>query len=163
MGTPLIGGPAAPIERRVSERVELASLSGLVHLRLPPGRQAVLLNVSREGASIEAASRLLPGGHVEVHISTQGWKWRGRAIVKRCRVSALVADHGARYLAALQFEAPLEPGGTTALVEAARGVFAAGNTLPEGGTGLNGQRVVATREQGVLAAADANRSGIPAK
>jgi len=134
MGTPLIGGPAAPVERRVSERVDLASLSELVHVRLPPGRQAVLLNVSQEGASIEAASRLLPGGHVEVHISTRGWNWRGPAIVKRCRVSALVADHGARYLAALQFEAPLEPGGATALLEAAHRASGDGNALPENGT-----------------------------
>jgi hypothetical protein len=163
MGTPLIGGAAAPVERRASERVDLASLSGLVHLRLPPGRQAVLRNVSQEGASIEAASRLLPGGHVEVHISTGGWNWRGRAIVKRCRVSALVADHGARYLAALQFEAPLEPGGAAALLEAAQRASAAGNPLPEDESGTSGLRVITTRERAARPAADAKPGGIPPK
>ena len=145
MGAPLTGGPAVPVERRVSGRVEVGSLTGAVRLRLPPGRDAVLLNVSQEGACIEAASRLLPGGIVEVHMSTLGWNWRGRAMVKRCRVSALVPENGARYQAALQFDTPLEPGGTTALLAAAREAGATGYTLPVGETKTSGQWAVATR------------------
>lgn len=126
MGASLNRGPLVRVERRLSVRVEVGSLSGVVHVRLLPGREAVLLNVSQEGACIEAPSRLLPGGPVEVHISTAGWVWRGRATVKRCRVSALVPDHGARYLAALQFDPPLGRGGAAALLEAARNAIAAG-------------------------------------
>jgi hypothetical protein len=126
MGASLNRGFAAPLERRISVRAEVASLSSVVHLRLPPGREAVLLNVSQEGACIEAPSRLLPGGRIEVHISTVGWSWRGRATVKRCRVSALVPDHGVRYTAALQFDPPLGQNGTAALLDAARSAVASG-------------------------------------
>ena len=112
MGTPLTCTPTDPIERRISARVEVASLSGVVHLRLPPGREAVLLDLSQDGACIEATSRLVPGGRVEMHLATQGWNWRGRATVTRCRVSALVPDNGARYLAALHFDTPLGLDGT---------------------------------------------------
>jgi hypothetical protein len=139
MGDPLTGGPPGPIERRISVRVEVASLSGVIHLRLPPGREAVLLNVSRNGACIEATSRLMPGGRVEMHLATQGWNWRGHATVTRCRVSALVPDNGARYLAALHFDTPLGLGGTKALLEAAREAVAGGYALPEGETCPNRQ------------------------
>jgi hypothetical protein len=120
MGASLTADRLVPIERRLSVRVAVASLSGAVHLRLPPGREAILVNVSQEGACIEAAARLLPGGIVEVHMSTPGWNWRGRATVTRCRVSALVPDRGARYLAALQFDPPIGREGTTAMLEATR-------------------------------------------
>jgi len=163
MGAPLTGGSAVPVERRVSGRVEVGSLSGAVHLRLPPGREAILVNVSQEGACIEAASRLLPGGRVEVQISTLGWNWRGRAMVKRCRVSALVPDNGARYLAALQFDTPLGPGGTTALLAAAREADLVGYALPKGETRTPRQWAGATRGQPVQFEAKAERLGIPPK
>ena len=147
MGHPLIGGPAVQTERRSSPRVEISPLAGVVHVRLPPGRQAVLLNLSRNGACIEAASRLLPGAGMEVHVSTPGWNWRGRAIVTRCRVSALPPDRGARYVAALQFAAPLATDGPAALLEAARGAFAGGYELPEEGIAPNRQRAVTTRRR----------------
>jgi hypothetical protein len=139
MGDPVTVVLPDPLERRVSVRIEVASLSGVVQLRLPPGREAVLLNVSQEGACIEATSRLLPGGRVEMHLATQGWSWRGRATVTRCRVSALPPDHGARYLAALQFDTPFGPGGTAALIEAAREAVEGGYLLPGGEVGLNRQ------------------------
>lgn len=163
MGAPLTGGPAVPVERRVSGRVEVGSLTGAIHLRLPPGRDAILLNVSQEGACIEAASRLLPGGLVEVHMSTLGWNWRGRAMVKRCRVSALMPENGARYLAALQFDTPLEPGGTTALLAAAREAGAVGYALPNGETRRSRQWAVATHGQPAQSEAQAERPGIPPK
>jgi hypothetical protein len=147
MGAPLTGGPADPVERRVSARVEVASLSGVIRLRLPPGREAVLLNVSQGGACIEAASRLLPGGRVEVHVSTLGWSWRGRAMVKRCRVSALVPDNGARYLAALQFDPPLGPDDTQAFLETAARAGTSGYGLPKERTVTSRQWAGATRGQ----------------
>jgi hypothetical protein len=163
MGAPLTGAPAGPVERRVSGRVDVGSLLAVVHLRLPPGREAVLLDVSQEGARIEAASRLLPGGRVDVQISTLGWNWRGRATVKRCRISALVPENGARYLAALQFDTPLGPGGLTALLAAAREADATGYVLPGAERGANDLWAVATRGQPVQSVADAERPGIPRK
>jgi hypothetical protein len=135
MGGPLTGTPRDPNDRRVFSRVEVASLSGVVHLRLLPGREAVLLDLSQDGACIEVASRLLPGGRVEMHLATRGWKWRGHATVTRCRVSALVPDNGALYLAALHFDTPLEPGGPKTLLGAARDAVADGYALPVGETG----------------------------
>ena len=134
MGDPLTRTPTGRIERRVSARVEVASLSGVVHLRLLPGRDAVLLDLSQDGACLEATSRLVPGGRVEMHLATQGWSWRGRATVTRCRVSALAADSGARYLAALHFDTPLGLDGPKALLEAAREAVVGGYALPEGET-----------------------------
>jgi hypothetical protein len=163
MGEPLTGGPSNPIERRISVRVDVASLSGVVHLRLPPGREAVLLNLSQAGACIEATSRLLPGGRVEMHLATRGWNWRGRATVTRCRVSALVPDDGARYLAALQFDTPLGPGGTAALLEAARQAVEDGYALPDGATGAFRPWVVTTRQQPVRPGAEAGHHESPRK
>jgi hypothetical protein len=139
MDNPLTCTPTDPIERRVSARVEVASLSGVVHLRLPPGREAVLLDLSQDGACIEATSRLVPGGRVEMHLATQGWNWRGHATVTRCRVSALVPDNGARYLAALHFDTPLGLDGAKALLEAAREAATGGYALPGGETCTNRQ------------------------
>ncbi len=139
MGHPVTRTPTYPTERRVSARVWVASLSGVVHLRLPPGREAVLLNLSQDGACIEATSRLVPGGRVEMHLATKGWNWRGRATVTRCRVSALVPDSGARYLAALHFDTPLGLDGPEALLEAARNAIAGGYALPEGEACTNRQ------------------------
>ena len=145
MGDPLSSGLAVSTERRVSARVEVASLSGVVQLRLPPGREAVLLNLSRDGACIEVGSRLLPGGPVEVYLSTRGWNWRGRAIVTRCRVSALVLDDGARYKAALQFATPLALNGPETLLEAARDAAANGYALPAEAGGLSREWAATTR------------------
>jgi hypothetical protein len=139
MGSPLTSIPTDPIERRISARVEVGSLSGVVQLRLPPGREALLLDLSQDGACIEATSRLVPGGRVEMHLATKGWTWRGRATVTRCRVSALVPDNGARYLAALHFDTPLGLEGPRALLEAAHEALAGGYALPEGETRANRQ------------------------
>ena len=163
MGEPLSNGLAVPTERRVSARVEVSSLSSVVQLRLPPGREAVLLNLSRDGACIEAGSRLLPGGAVEVHLSTRGWNWRGRAIVTRCRVSALVLDDGARYVAALQFAAPLALNGPETLLEAARDAIANGYALPAEAGAASREWAVTTRTALVQAGAGPERPGIPSE
>jgi hypothetical protein len=160
MDDPLISGPAVSIERRVSARVDVAWLSGVVQLRLPPGREAVLLNLSRDGACIEAGSRLLPGGRVEVHLSTQGWNWRGRAMVTRCHVSALVPDDGARYLAALHFATPLASDEPATLMDAARDAVVDGYVLPGNTGGANRKWAVTTRETLLQSRAEAERSEI---
>jgi hypothetical protein len=84
-------------------------------------------------------------------------------MVKRCRVSALVPDNGARYLAALQFDTPLGPGGATALLAAAREGESVGYALPKGQIMTPRQWAGATREQPVQSEAKAERLGIPRK
>jgi hypothetical protein len=76
-------------------------------VRLLPGRDASLVNLSRGGALIELESRVLPGTRVEIMLSVPDWRWTGRARVLRCHVSALVREDGVRYRAALQFDAPM--------------------------------------------------------
>jgi hypothetical protein len=67
---------------------------------------------------------------VDVVVSLPGWNWRGRATVMRCRVSALVIDHGVRYEAAVQFDLPLDPDGPKRLLEAAHKAAGDGYAIP---------------------------------
>jgi hypothetical protein len=130
MGAPLIAKPAGARERRRSDRVDVGASAGIVRLRLPPGREAVLLNLSRSGACVETSSALIPGRPLDVLVSLPGWNWRGRATVMRCRVSALVIDHGVRYEAAVQFDLPLDPDGPERLLEAAHKAGGDGYAIP---------------------------------
>lgn len=147
MGAPLIAGPAGARDRRRSARVDVGASAGVVRVRLPPGREAVLLNLSRGGACIEASSALLPGRSVDVLVSLPGWSWRGRATVTRCRVSGLVTDRGVRYEAAVQFELPLDPDGPARLVEAAQEVARNGYVLPIKAVGQVSTWAVHTRSE----------------
>jgi hypothetical protein len=157
MGGSLTTGSAGSCDRRRSARVEAATLAGVVRMRLPPGRDAVLLNLSRDGACVEAGSRLLPGRPVEVVMALPGWGWRGRATVTRCRVSALAIGSGVRYEAALQFELPLDPDGPARILEAAQEASLTGYTLPIGTRRQVSARAVTTRHECVRLREDAER------
>jgi len=157
MGASLTTSPAGSCDRRRSARVEVATLAGVVHMRLPPGREAVLLNLSRDGACVEAGSRLLPGRPVEVLLALPGWGWRGRATVTRCRISALAIGNGVRYEAALQFELPLDPAGPARFLEAAQEASLAGYTLPADTRRQVSARAVTTRHECVRLREDAER------
>ena len=96
-------------ERRASRRHALGGDGAwLSSARLRHGLDVTVLNVSAGGALVEADARLLPGSTVELHVSAPGWQWSGPARVLRCHVSALVADNGVRYRAALGFERPFD-------------------------------------------------------
>jgi hypothetical protein len=130
MGATLTAEPAVVRDRRRSPRIDVGASAGVVRLRLPPGREAVLLNLCRGGACIEASSALLPGRSVDLAVSLPGWNWRGRATVLRCRVSALVFENGVRYEAAVQFELPLGPDGPARVLEAVQLSTLQGYDLP---------------------------------
>ncbi len=130
MGGALTAGPAGARDRRRSARIEPGTYASVIRLRLPPGREAVLLNLSRDGACIETSSALLPGRPVDLMLSLPGWAWRGRATVLRCRVTALVIDSGVRYEAAVHFELPLDREGPARLLEAAEKAITSGHELP---------------------------------
>jgi hypothetical protein len=95
-------------ERRSSPRLGSADYGEAARLRLRPGREATLVNLSRGGACVEGASRLLPGTPVEMQVAISGWHWSGKGRVLRCHVSALVLENGVRYRAALQFDPPVD-------------------------------------------------------
>jgi hypothetical protein len=111
-----------PSDRRRSRRIASTDCGESVRVRVRPGWDATLLNLSRDGACIEVASRLLPGIPVDMQLAISGWFWNGRAKVLRCHVAALFQEDGVRYQAALQFDPPLDPEGeerlNAALLEA---------------------------------------------
>ncbi len=118
MAAALSRGSTPPLERRRFRRVALSAYGDLPRARLRPGREASLLNLSRGGACIEVASRVLPGTPVELQLAVSKWRWSGRARILRCRVSALVPENGVRYQAALQFDPPVDVAAETELESA---------------------------------------------
>jgi len=130
MAAPLIQGPSHPRERRQSPRVAVDNRGPVMGLRLVPGLGASFRNLSAGGACIEVASRLLPGTPVDLQVAFTGWRWRGRARVLRCRVSALVPGEGVRYEAALQFDLSLGPDAPRALLAAVHDAIGRGYQLP---------------------------------
>jgi hypothetical protein len=145
MAIALAAGLPRPIERRRFPRVAASANAESLRVRLLPGRDACLLNLSRSGALIQVDSRVLPDRPVEVQLSAPGWRWTCRARVLRCHVSALVREDGVRYHAALQFDAPMPadgPGGQRPVGPDARGE---GYQLPEARAPKLPTRVAATR------------------
>lgn len=131
MGATLAGRPAPVRERRLSPRIAPGSHGLPVELRLVPGLGAWLLNLSTGGACIQVESRLLPGTPVDMHVALPGWRWRGRAMVLRCRVSALLPGQGVRYEAGVQFDSTDEANGPRRLVMAIQGAAETGYQVPD--------------------------------
>jgi hypothetical protein len=96
------------LERRGSRRHGEAECRWVKSVRLTPGRDVALLNLSSNGAQIEATSRLLPGTCVELQLVTKDRRWLRSAQVLRCHVSALLPEGGVRYRAALRFSEALD-------------------------------------------------------
>jgi hypothetical protein len=96
-------------ERRQASRRLARECPWLSDARLRHGLQLDVIDLAPGGALVEAPARLLPGSSVELRLAAPGWRWRAAARVLRCHVSALLPEQGARYRAALQFEAPLQP------------------------------------------------------
>jgi hypothetical protein len=109
MAIPLNPGATRSGERRQSSRVVIGGRGDIAGLRLVPGLGASIRNLSHGGACIEVTSRLLPGTPVDLQASLPGRRWRAQARILRCHVSAIVADDGLRYEAALQFDLSRDP------------------------------------------------------
>lgn len=108
MAAPLNAAGVAAGERRDFRRVGGRGCHESIRLRLRPGRDAWLLNVSRSGACLEVSSRLLPGTPVEALFAMSDWQWVAMARVTRCHVAALTSEGGVRYRAALKFDRPMD-------------------------------------------------------
>jgi len=76
-------------------------------VRLRAGRELDVVDISRLGALVEGTTRLLPGTHVDVHVTGGQGRVLVRARVVRCSVWGLTAD-AVRYRGALAFNALLE-------------------------------------------------------
>jgi hypothetical protein len=91
----------------------------LSRVRLRAGRELAVVDVSTTGALVEGTTRLLPGTHVEVHVTGPQGRVLVRGRVVRCAVWSVTADV-IQYRGALAFSAPVElPTIELALPEAA--------------------------------------------
>jgi hypothetical protein len=94
-------------ERRRSGRWAPAALTACSRVRLRAGRELAVVNVSTTGALVEGTARLLPGTHVEVHVTAAQGRVLVRARVVRCAVWSVTAEL-LTYRGALAFNAPVD-------------------------------------------------------
>jgi hypothetical protein len=91
------------IERRQTPRRVTPEAHGVVRVRIRPGHDASLLDISCGGAAIETTHRLLPGRMVELQLDLRHRRACARGRVARCTVVRVEADR-LLYRAALCFE-----------------------------------------------------------
>ena len=91
------------MERRRTIRRTPVAGELLARVRLRAGRELAVINVSNGGLLVEGDARLLPGVHVDVHVTTHEGRVLVRSRIVRAYVSALQADC-VRYRGALAFE-----------------------------------------------------------
>lgn len=93
----------AVIDRRRTARGVPDVADVLSRVRLRGGRELSVVNISPAGALLEGETRLLPGTHIDVHVTTRDGRVLARARVVRAAVFHLAAD-SIRYRHALAFE-----------------------------------------------------------
>ena len=98
-----MGGALAPDRRRAIRR-KRTELSWLRELRLRPGLDAVLVNLSAGGALVETPTRLRPGIHTVLLLTGAGASWTVPALVSRAWVAAIEPVHGVVYRGVLVFD-----------------------------------------------------------
>jgi hypothetical protein len=95
------------MERRRALRRAPGGDEPLLRVRLRTGRELEVVDLSNAGALVEGAARLLPGTHVDVHITTKDGRTLVRSRVVRAYVCHVEADL-VRYRGALAFERPID-------------------------------------------------------
>lgn len=101
-------------DRRRAVRRGRAELSWLLDLRLRPGLDVVLVNLSAGGALVETPTRLRPGTRALLWVHAAAGSWTVSGLVARCWVAALEPERGVVYRGALVFDEAqdLPPKGT---------------------------------------------------
>ena len=95
------------IDRRRTPRRVPDAANVLSRVRLRGGRELSVINISPDGALLEGETRLLPGTHIDVHVTTRDGRVLARARVVRASVFHLTSD-SIRYRPALAFESAIE-------------------------------------------------------
>ena len=72
--------------------------------RIRPGHRVLVVNVSADGALLDAPTPLRPGAGVEVQFERADHRVRMSGTVVRCGVTALDPHRGPTYRAAIAFE-----------------------------------------------------------
>jgi PilZ domain-containing protein len=93
-------------DRRSSIRTSALAEFGIGHLRVRPGHEASLIDISTHGALIETAFRLLPGRHIELQIERGDQLTPVRGRVMRCTVTRVLASR-VSYQGGIGFDQPL--------------------------------------------------------
>jgi hypothetical protein len=99
--------PTEPVERRRVARRTPDPQEALSRVRLRAGREMTVVDISPLGAQVEGIARLLPGTHLDVHVTGAGGRVPVRARVTRCAVWRLAAD-AVCYRGAMAFNVPVE-------------------------------------------------------
>jgi hypothetical protein len=94
-------------ERRAWRRMHYARGVLPPEARVHPGRDIIVVDLSRGGALVEGVWRFRPGATVTVHLQCGTREMAARSMVERCFVHALERGGGVRYRAALRFETVL--------------------------------------------------------
>jgi PilZ domain-containing protein len=94
-------------ERRRAARRVPSPVEALSRLRLRAGRELAVIDISSNGALVESTTRLLPGTHVDVHVTAAHGRILVRARVVRCAVW-MVTPQVVQYRGALAFTSPVD-------------------------------------------------------
>jgi hypothetical protein len=94
------------VDRRRSPRITSAAEHGIVCVRIRPGHEVTLLDLSAAGVLLQGAHRLLPGTSIEMQLTTASRRVTSRGLVVRCSVSH-VWPSAIWYRGAVIFEQPL--------------------------------------------------------
>ena len=96
-----------PDRRRAIRRIP-TELSWLRGLRLRPGLDVVLVNLSTGGALVETSTQLRPGARTVLRLTGATGSWTVSGSVLRSWVAAIDPEHGVVYRGALVFDQALD-------------------------------------------------------
>ena len=99
--------PGDRVDRRAGTRRVPDPRHALSRVRLRAGRELDVIDLSPAGALLEGTTRLLPGTHVDVHVTSSRGRMLCRARVIRCVVWRLSAEE-VRYRGAVAFDVALD-------------------------------------------------------
>lgn len=100
-----MGGAMSP-ERRSAARTKFVRGVLPPAARLLPGREVILVDLSRHGALVEGVWRLRPGSRADLQIGVGRSAVSIRGRIERCYVASLEPGE-VRYRAAVRFDAPI--------------------------------------------------------
>ena len=103
-------GDSSLTNRRVEPRYSRDAIPAITGIRLSPGDDAILVNVSASGILVESATRYAPGVTLTIHFDGTLPTRQIKGRVVRCQVSAITRHGALQYQTGLTFERPLELG-----------------------------------------------------
>jgi hypothetical protein len=90
--------------RRADTRYPAEAVPEITGLRISPGAEATLVNISATGVLIDSAQRFAPGQRVAVHFEGRLPTKYMKARIVRCQVSAISRKGSLRYHTAMAFD-----------------------------------------------------------